>query len=323
MTFSCSPKENSEETARHQPDPQVQAIKNDLPALPIIWESKPASGSIKDLAIGKTASNAYYITAILEDGSAESFDLDGIPIAKSESGLFKEIAAGAPIVVGDTNLLAHVTKSNDGFLSLALVSPENQLVGFAALPMTGDAEEFDILCSGLSEYADTEIHGGYIRGQDYFNFTADISTDSPSYEERYEVLTEEIKTFCTSTSALFNHSVDDIDTFTWLESGTGNSIKVSDVDGKQEFSFTLREGMSVTAPFQINSIAVYSGFVSVDYPKGLIAIAGEHADGTSRISFISAENILNHLTETDGAIVSPLSMEAIQSLQDSLENNAQ
>lgn len=320
LTFSCSPKENSEETAVDQPNTVLQEAQTEFPSLPIIWESKPASGPIVDLAIGKSASNAYYITAILEDGSAESFDLDGIPIAKSEPGLFKEIAAGAAIAVGDTNLLAHVTKSNDGLLSLALVSPENQLTGFASLPMTGDAEEFDILCSGLSEYAETAIHGGYIRGTDYFNFTVDISTDSPSYEERSEELTEEIRTYCTPTSALFNHSVDDVDTFTMLEPGIESLIKASDINEKHKRTFTLKEGMSVTAPLQINSVAVYSGFVSVDYPKGLIALAGEHSDGASKISFISAETILKDFNYEGSVTTNAPSYDDIQNLQETLES---
>lgn len=298
LTFSCSPTENSEEKAPIQQETEVSIAKETLPSLPIVWESKPAAAPIVDLAIGKSASGSFYITAILEDGSAESFDLDGIPIARSKPGLFKEIAAGAPIAVADTNLLAHVTKSNDGFLSLALVSPENQLTGFAVLPMAGDSEEFEILCAGLSEHADTEIHGGYIRDQNYFDFTVGISTDSPSYEERSGMLNEEIKTFCTSSSALFNHYADDIDTFTWLDAKAGNLIKVSNADEKHEITFSLKEGMSVSAPLQINSIAAYSGFVSVDYPKGLITIAGDHSDGTSKISFVSAESVLSLFEET-------------------------
>lgn len=87
--------------------------------------------------------------------------------------------------------------------------------------------------------------------------------------------------------------------------------------------YSLREGMSVSAPQKVTSIGSYSGFVSVDYPRGLIALAGNHADGNAKISFVSAEGILGLPANEDKDSTSPLSAKELRSLQDSLEDNAQ
>ena len=319
LTFSCSPAENNEETTNIQPNLEVIEQKPSFPSLPIIWESKPASGEIVDLAISKSANGSFYITAILEDGSAETFDIDGIPVARSKAGLFSEIAAGAPIEVLGTSLLAHVTKSSDGLLSLALASPENQIIGFALLPTNVETSAFDTLCPSLSEYTGDTIHGTYIRNSASFNFTVDISNDSPSYEERTAEKAPELKSLCTSTSALLNHESKGQDVFTWLDVETNNLIKATNTELGRERTYTLREGMSVTSPLQISSLAVYANFVSVDYPKGLVAVAGRHADDVHKISFVSAASIIENFSD-DIEEDSSISEVNIEALQEALRN---
>ncbi|WP_018996205.1 hypothetical protein [Hirschia maritima] len=319
LTFSCSPAENKEEPAQIQPVSEVIEEKTPLPFLPIIWESKPASGEIIDLAIGKSVNGSFYITAILNDGSAETFDIDGIPVARSKEGLFSEISTGVPIEVSGANLLAHVTKSTDGHLSLALASPENQIVGFAALPKITDNSSFDILCPGLSEFADDQIHGSYIRDAVTYNFTVDISSDSPSYDERTAEKVPELKSLCTSTSALLNHESNAQDAFAWLNVNADNLIKATNTKLGREKTFTLREGMSVSAPTQISSIATYTGFISIDYPKGLVAIAGKHSDNIHKISFVSAASIIENFSD-DLDEESSASEVNIEALQEALRN---
>ncbi|MFC7290756.1 hypothetical protein [Hirschia litorea] len=62
-----------------------------------------------------------------------------------------------------------------------------------------------------------------------------------------------------------------------------------DGDISSSLQFELADGMSVSAPQKATQLGSLSGHISVDYPTGILMIAGEYEDGRNRLSYVSPE----------------------------------
>ncbi len=294
LTFSCSPAENSEEIAPVQPNIETETPQNTLPTLPIIWESKPAAAPIIDIAIGKSESGAFYTTAILEDGSAQTFDMDGIPVARSKPDLFAEISSSKPISVSGTDLIAHIAKSQDDLLSLALVSPENKIVGFSAL---NTSPTIDTLCEAKSDQPMDEMQINYESDDAIFKAAIDLSTDTPVLAAAQTPNSSETDIICGPTQTLSTSAQSLERKALAISKQSQSTLLVTDIQNGSRQTYSLKEGMSVDAPQALSSIATYPDFISIDYPQGLLVVAGEHNDGTSKLSYISMETLLDDFSD--------------------------
>lgn len=337
LTFSCSPTENSEEKAPIQQETEVSVAKETLPSLPIVWESKPAAAPIVDLAIGKSASGSFYITAILEDGSAESFDLDGIPIARSKAGLFTGIYQSFTLQSAGTALLTHVTTDLQGTISLAFVSPANNIIGtispqgapkadrICQLSTSNSPRTADILFSSTSPFE--KFTGQIFLDEDPIVFhntdlTFEANKQADICQQNQKQNFTKILDGGLSLPTEQNPALKLVGDVTISLKRNSNELrflqKSTERDG-HAISAELAEGMSVSAPKTITALGYQEGFVSIDYPKGLIAIAGEHEDGVSKISFVSAQSVwdLFKNAQTKDTFAPPAA--EIQALQDALK----
>ncbi|MFC7290755.1 hypothetical protein [Hirschia litorea] len=131
LTFSCSPAEDSGKIDKNPHKNEATAPVQELPRAPIIWESKEAAGDIQDLAIAKNAYNSVFGLAILSDGRAESFDIDGISIAQSKPDTFKSTSLGMPLNISDTSFVAYPSLSVENTIQIALFSSGLQIIAGA------------------------------------------------------------------------------------------------------------------------------------------------------------------------------------------------
>lgn len=287
------------------------------PKITVIWETDEADYPIIDIAAGRTQPDNLFISAVLGDERVQTFDLDGVIIASSTGPAAKSLSEGAPLSVSEEQFAAHLSARNDQ-ASTVLMSPKLKMVASAPVE---NAPATRHVCKGASNLelgavalaTDTGlVLGNLERIGDAVTFTQS-TTVSIEGGIKECLLVDEANGFIATDTGLFQFSASgDLNKLTsdsprdlasvthetgnallWLGQ-TDGLVRVSFMDDLQAspFTFKLEDGLTVTAPTQMTSIATVSGRVSVDYPSGLFAATGFYDDARPRIAYASLDTII-------------------------------
>ena len=310
LVCACSGPSGTEENVKTTPPA--------TPQISVIWETEEADYPIIDIAMGRTNPDNLFISAVLGDNRVQTFDLDGALVASSSGAIAGGLTEGAPLTVSDEQFAAHLGAEGNGGVVAALVSPKLQIVASApvegATTMLGACKGASTTDLGAAALISTNgIELGNVERLDdavFFNSTHSILL---SDEIRDCILVDSQSGFAATTGGMFSFSsesgvkkispeaprdlavatTDAGSALLWLGQQDG-LVRVHFMDdlSAPPYEFKLQDGLTVTAPTQMTSIATISGHVSVDYPSGLFAATGFYDDASPRIAYASLETIL-------------------------------
>ncbi len=320
LTFSCSPAEDNGNIDKNPHQIVDDTKPNILPTAPIIWESKEAAGDILDLAIAKNTSNSVFGLAILSDGRAESFDIDGISIAQSNPNTFKSAALGMPLTISDTSFVAFPSLTYENTIQVALFSSGLQVI--AAAPLSDSISANSLCAAPLPSDADTPTSAIAFLNDDKLTLgTLQYGGETPVFKEVNSFTTPNLASACLydgsngivisdkkitsfSTQGILStiNTSNFINDARLLEAESGQILVYTNQKGNLFIShlgddgtlsspqqFELSDGMSVSAPAKATQIGSLSGHINVDYPAGILMITGEYDDGRNRLSYVNPE----------------------------------
>ena len=307
---SCSQENNTSPPDTHPlvKDEEVATINDAGPFVTVIWESEALEGPIAFLAAASQESATSYILAIRDNGASVLVDLDGVVVARGEFQTAAGVSNGYALEIDGEKLLAFPTlihSHTDKTLVLTLASPT--LGVMTQIPIETNGLLIDGLCVSSRSTPHlmmrTKENGVLVRQIVSEEDQIFLKDNGPNAESEEEV-TETTSQSCDETGYLSagNHLIGiqiNSDGQIFAESRpTGGILK--------SMPITLRSGLSVSAPEFVSAFSLLDGRVSVDYPHGLIALAGLNAAGEHRISFVSAKDVAHLL----GLTITPPSWEA-------------
>ena len=307
---SCSEQNNASPPDTHPlvKDEEVATINDAGPFVTVIWESEPLEGPIAFSAAASQSSAASYILAVQDNGASVLVDLDGVVVARGEFQTAAGLSNGYALEIEGENLLAFPTLNHtnaDKTLLLTLASPT--LGVMTQIPIETNGLQVENLCG-----SSTSTPHLVLRSKENGVLVRQIVS------EEGRVLLKDIEQTAEQKTEMTEIAAQSCDEAGYLSVGNHLiSIQINSdgqvfaegrpTDGSlKSMQVMLRSGLSVSAPEFVSAFSLLNGRVSVDYPHGLIALAGMNAAGEHRISFVSATDVAHLL----GLTITPPPWEA-------------
>ena len=283
-----------------EPDIEVNSI-----SLSAIWGSEPLATDVIDMAIAVRSPGRAYVLAILADGNVELVDLDGISVAKTELSMLRSINNGFATSVEGQQLLAFPALTTDNESKLILASPSLQRILVAELKTPEEVISFcnsTLAAQQLNLLLDNDSNGS-----DLVSASILLESDAPEMvvlgqsgdglicnASPHSIAIPMAKGQPDGEMLLVDSMLQEFEDTPIFTDELFAGIQDVEMPSSKKV-LNIRSGLSNPAPTSISAVAGISGFVSVDYPQGLIAIAGQTAQGENRISYFSLATLVEQM----------------------------
>ena len=297
---ACSRNEtdtSSETEAKSQPGDPSETSHHSQRGVTAIWESEKLPARIEHLALSSSTSGQAFALAITVDGQAHLIDLDGAIAAIGQLPLAADITNGFATQVEDQFLIAFPTinwSDDDGAIpKLTLASPIAKAIVQTDLDTNG---------TQISKLASSSVSSSTVCV--ISNDKTPASAELDFLNESATLILSDQQDICPEThDAPLAMTIGDNDIA--LKIGADDDLVA--INGDDPLIITLTDGLSVSAPQSIDAIAALEGRVSVDYPNGLIVLAGINDRNDPRLTFLSARDVAHAmgLTVTEEQFTPP------------------
>ena len=260
----------------------------------VIWESEILEHETAHLAVVQEPPYSAYVLTASAEGQVRLIDMDGAVIAqgKLDKPLFS-LANGFTTILEDEPFLAFPALDETGRGRFILASTALGVIGEAELDL--GEEQIVRFCSTASGGPDYTVidSGRSVRPAEVavVNNRAYLQTDN--YDAESDVSCKE----SSDVPVVLTSTIEQVISL------NDNSISVIVPGDDTPSPVAIKGGMSTKAPTEINAFAALQGRISVDYPEGLLVIAGTSQDRGHRISFLRVDDLVDtneDIQDTEG-----------------------